>query len=161
MWPQWSLVFPFLCNPLPLVWAESGNLLLMERIWQSGGMSILRLGHKRLCLSPSLSLALSLAGTLALALVCLLDEASWRCPCGKELRMASSQWPARNWGHESNSLQRNESCQQPCELGRGSLSSPSFKWERSLRETQKQRTQSGCAQIPDPKKSQDNECALF
>lgn len=92
-----SSVFTSLCNPTPWAWVRSSHLLLVIEYGKSGRMSLLRWDYKN---QESVSLVLA----RSLALMCLLW---WN---------KLDQQPPRNWGHLSNSLQRNEFHQQHVNL---------------------------------------------
>ena len=86
------LIFVSLCNLCP--WYEGCTYWFASNM-QNDEASLLRLGYKRLTLSDSFYL---------LDLV-KHGRGLWRGPCGKELRVPTSQQPVKNWEPQPNSFQ--------------------------------------------------------
>lgn len=107
-----------------------------------------------------------LANRLSPLMALLRKLPSWRGLCGKELRVASSQQPARNWDPQYSSPRWTEFWQQPNELGSISCLSWTFRWDSSPGwhfdcSLMNQRIRLSCGQIPDPQKLWDKNCVLF
>lgn len=79
-------------SPSPWIWAVTNDLLLMERICKSAGMSLPRLGYKD-CDFCLIHPVLSFFGLLIL----MKQTAYWRGPSIREMKTASHQQPARKW----------------------------------------------------------------
>jgi len=96
--------------------------------------------------------------------VAILWATSWRGPHVKELRIASGQKPARNWGTQVSSMQGTGLFQKWCEFETGYFPSQTSDETTGLVNTQlqlcktlKQKAQLSCAQMPDPQKMRCNK----
>lgn len=103
------LVFMACVTPSPQVWAGPGGSFLTDRIWQTYGMSLLKLGYKE-----------NVASILGAFLSCLFPPMGASChaerPSGRPqpwqgAEGGSRHQPTRNYGPQPVT----GSCQQPCE----------------------------------------------
>lgn len=133
--------------PSLLVWV--GHVASFQYTeWGKGDLDVtsMIISHKimYICLASRLSPLLTLIRPAAMLWVTL-----WRGIHGRQLRVASPQQSARNWGHQFCNPQRTAFCQQLCEHESTSVPSQTLRWEHSskwhldhsLWETLTQRTQ--------------------
>lgn len=108
-------------NPSPWIWPEPCDLLPIIECSKCDGMSLSRLGYKKLWFSFCQQ-----------TLFCWLWQSKlscWRGLYGQKLRVASGKQPARNSDPQSSNTWGTEFCQWPYELGKGVFPSWAFRWD--------------------------------